>query len=131
MTIIFRRSTITVGLFHQRSDRKRFYVNHTQSFVLCDVDEQRRVGEQHAIVCSRRKAYTHWTGTLPIGSYVLMPFSASYWNQPQQNEDETEFTLVIHSYTQLDLVVVEESGNRLADALIATLLKNSHIPKEV
>jgi hypothetical protein len=128
---MFRPSTITVGLFHQRSNRKRFYANHTQSFVLCDTVEHSQVGDQQAIICSRRKAYTHWTGTLPSGSYVLIPFSASYWHQPRQNDDQTKFTLVIHSFTQLDLVIVEESGKLLADSLIAAVIKNSHTPKKV
>lgn len=131
MTIMFRLSTITVGLFHQRSDRKQFYANHTQSFVLCDIVEHSQVGARQAIVCSRRKAYTHWTGTLPVGSYVLIPFPASYWNQPKQNDDDTNFTLVIHSFTQLDLVIVEESGKLLADSLIAAVMKNSCTPKQV
>jgi hypothetical protein len=122
---------ITVGLFHQRSGRKRFYSHHTQSFVLCDVVENSEVGYQQAIVCSRRKAYTQWTGTLPSGSYVLIPFSASYWHRPRQIDDETKFTLVIHSFTQLDLVIVEESGKLLADSLISAVIKSSHTPKKV
>ena len=120
-----------MDLFHQRSDRKRFYSHHTQAFVLCDVVDNTRIGNHHAIVCSRRQAHTHWTGHLPPGAYVLIPFSASYWHQQRQIDDEIRFTLVIHSFTQLDLVIVEESGKLLADCLIAAIMKNSHTPKKV
>ena len=128
---MFRTSEITVNLHHQRADRKRFYANHTQSFVLCDHVEGGSVGHRTAIICSRRTGYTYWTGMLHSGSYVLIPFSASYWNRPKENNNETNFTLVVHSIIQVDLVIVEESANILANCLIAAVMKNCRTPRKV
>lgn len=114
---------INISLLYHRNARKtRTY--HTQSFVLCDADELKTsgiVGKRENLLICKRGGFTYWTGSLPVGSYVLIPFSTSFWRNDEKNRD---FTLVIHSNVQLDLSVKDKRPSFLADCLISTVTKN-------
>lgn len=116
-------------LYHRPNRRERNY--HTQSFVLCNVEQgaSKEVGTDQAILCTNRGAFTHWIGSLKPGYYVLIPFSASFWNE--DNGLTKDYTLVIHSKVQLNLQVTYEPPTLLADCLIATVLRNHNHPKKV
>ncbi|CAF1608882.1 unnamed protein product [Adineta ricciae] len=128
-----KSTTITMGLFHQRSDREKDNYRHTQAFVLCDILNT-EIGQRETVLRSSRSAYTEWTGTLSSGAYVLIPFSTSYWHRETNNEaeeeDEINYTVVIHSSTKLDILITEESGKVLADCLIANIVQHHRIIKK-
>ncbi|CAF1267771.1 unnamed protein product [Rotaria magnacalcarata] len=119
-----RESSITVSVIHHRHDRTT-RSSHTQSFVLCDVDElvsKGIVGKRKSILISKQGEHTYWTGSLRAGNYVLIPFSTSFWKNSKPNRD---FTVVIQSSVQLELNMEKKKATFLADCLIAAALKNS------
>ncbi|CAF1097161.1 unnamed protein product [Adineta steineri] len=118
-----RSSTITVGLFHQHSNRQQHNIHHTQAFVLCDIANN-QIGQQRTFLCGIRSKYNEWTETLSAGAYILIPFSTSYWHQERKQDDEIKYTLVIHSLIQLDVMATEDLGKVLADCLIAYAMQH-------
>jgi hypothetical protein len=120
---IFRTSLINISLLYHRQARKvRSY--HTQSFVLCDADELTStgvIGRRESILICKRGGFTYWSGSLRAGSYVLIPFSTSFW---RTNVDNRDFTIVIHSSVQLDLSVRNKPQTFLANCLISAAIKN-------
>ncbi|CAF3716257.1 unnamed protein product [Adineta steineri] len=118
-----KTSLVNISLLYHRPNR-RIRNFHTQSFVLCNVDQglSKDVGTHQAILCTNRGAFTHWIGSLRSGYYVVIPFSTSFWN----DDDTTvnDYTLVIHSKVHINVQVTLETPALLADCLIATALKN-------
>ena len=121
---ISRTSLVNVSLIYHRENR-RVRHTHTQSFVLCNVDQgaRKEVGTTHKILCTSRGSSTYWIGSLRAGPYVLIPFSTSFW--AEENQSVQDYTLVIHSKVQIDLQVINEPATLLADCLIATMLERS------
>jgi hypothetical protein len=128
-----RISSINISLIYHRQHRKlRNY--HTQSFVLCDVDQaSKNVGANEIILKSRRGGFIHWTGSLKPGFYVLIPFSTSFWKEHINEEEQItrDFTLVIHSSIQLNGTLIDEPPTLLADCLIAATIKYCDKPEKV
>ncbi|CAF1007734.1 unnamed protein product [Rotaria sp. Silwood1] len=115
-------SLIIISLLYHRHDRTT-HTHHTQSFVLCDADElslSGSVGKRMSILICKRGGFTYWTGSLQAGSYVLIPFSTSFWGTTEKNRD---YTVVIHSSVQLDLIVKNKLCTFLADCLISAVMK--------
>ena len=111
-------------VYHRRSRKERS--DHTQSFVLCNVDEETKdVGTKEVILESHRGALIHWSGSLRPGAYVVIPFSTSFWKTSKTRKDEKTrcFTLVIHSSAQFDGVLLNEPPTLLSDCLIAATIK--------
>ena len=111
-------------LYHRRIRNVHNY--HTQSFVLCDIEqESRNVGTHEIILQSRRGGFIQWAGSLRTGIYVLIPFSTSFWLHDGSEEENItrDFTLVIHSSHELNGTLIKESPTLLADCLIAATLK--------
>ncbi|CAF1153609.1 unnamed protein product, partial [Adineta ricciae] len=74
-------SMIKISLIHHRHARKTRSF-HTQSFVLCDVDNSRSppiIGAHHHRIVSSRGRFTYWSDALAAGDYVLVPYSISFW----------------------------------------------------
>ena len=99
---------------------------HTQSFILCNVEDRpsKNIGTHVAILQTHRGAFTYWTGSLRPGSYILIPFSTSFWNT-KTHQSQRDFTLVIHSKIQIDAQIIKEPATLLADCLIAATLKEN------
>ncbi|CAF4433905.1 unnamed protein product, partial [Adineta steineri] len=118
-----KTSLVNISLLYHRPNR-RIRNFHTQSFVLCNVDQglSKDVGTHQAILCTNRGAFTHWIGSLRSGYYVVIPFSTSFWNDDDTSVND--YTLVIHSKVHINVQVTLESPALLADCLIATALKN-------
>ncbi|CAF4015899.1 unnamed protein product [Rotaria sordida] len=119
-----KTSLIHISLIHHRHDRIT-RSSLTQSFVLCDADELAStgiVGKRESILICERGGFIYWTGSLRAGYYVLIPFSTSFWQNHKENRD---FTLVIHSNIQFDLVKKNKPATFLADCLISAIIKNS------
>ncbi len=97
---------------------------HTQSFILCNVEDEQsqNVGTHVAILKTKRGAFVSWTGSLRPGSYVLIPFSTSFWDE-KYLETERNYTLVLHSKIQIDVQVIKEPATVLADCLITFISK--------
>ncbi len=128
--IIFRTSFISISLVYHRHDRTT-RLHHTQSFVLCDINEESTfggIGRHKNILKSRQGGFTYWTGSLRPGNYILIPFSISFWGQDSKS---TDYTLVIHSSIPIDLTITPEPPTLLADCLISAIVKNYHISTEV
>ncbi|CAF0780594.1 unnamed protein product [Adineta steineri] len=122
-------SLINISLLYHRHSRTT-HSTHTQSFVLCDIDESdsfNSVGKRESILVCRHRRYTYWTGLLRAGSYVLVPFSISFWGTTGKNRD---YTVVIHSSVQLDLTIKNKRPTFLADCLIAAVMKTNHMKKQ-
>lgn len=99
--------------------------------MLCNVEQgaSKEVGTFQATLSTGRGGFTHWIGSLRPGYYVLIPFSASFWNE---NSDQIrDYTLVIHSKVQLNVQVTNEPPTLLADCLIATIMRNNPVPHQV
>ncbi|CAF1201379.1 unnamed protein product [Rotaria sp. Silwood1] len=129
---VSKTSLITVSLVYHRHSRKNNN-QHTQSFVLCDVDEKTsNVGTKQVIFESRRGTLTYWSGSLRPGAYVIIPFSVSFWKTSNDRKDErtTNYTLVIHSNIRLDGVLLNEPPTLLTDCLIAATIKYCDQPKK-
>jgi hypothetical protein len=125
-----RTSLINISLLYHRQNRRiRHY--HTQSFVLCNVEQgaSKDVGTRQAILCTSRGVFTHWIGSLTPGTYVIIPFSTSFWNDDDVSVND--YTLVIHSKVQIHVQVTPEPATLLADCLIASVLKNHIQPQNV
>jgi hypothetical protein len=128
-----RTSSINVSLLYHRRDRK-LHNYHTQSFVLCNIEQDSRsVGTNEVIFQSRRGGFLHWTGSLKAGTYVLIPFSTSFWQDDANEKEEIarSFTLVIHSSIQFNGTLIDETPTFLADCLIAATLKYRDESREV
>ncbi|CAF4369976.1 unnamed protein product [Rotaria sp. Silwood2] len=127
MTYHFRvpkTSFVTISSIHHLRDRTT-RSSLTQSFVLCDADELALtgiVGKRKSILIGKSGGFTHWTGSLQAGCYVLLPFSTSFWQNHKENRN---FTLVIYSSNQLDLAKKDKPATFLADCLISAVMKNS------
>mgnify|MGYP006983764156 FL=1 len=107
---------MNISLIYHRHDRTtRHY--HTQSFLLYDIDKH-----EH-ILQSSRGTFTHWSGSLKPGNYIIIPYSISFWGQETNNSD---YTLVIHSDIPLDLSIGLQSPTLFADYLISTIVKKYH-----
>ncbi|CAF3087405.1 unnamed protein product [Rotaria sp. Silwood2] len=118
-----KTSIVDISLLYHRETRQSI-IHHTQSFVLCNVDDGRSgdLGTQVAILETTRGAFTRWTGSLSPGNYVLVPFSTSFWNE-KISESIRDYTLVIYSTIQINAYVVNEPATVLADCLIASVPK--------
>ncbi|CAF0828064.1 unnamed protein product [Adineta steineri] len=118
-------SSINISLLYHRHNRKaRSY--HTQSFVLCDIEKSASttvVGKHYSKLISKRERFTYWEGSLRAGSYVLIPFTTSFWGTNEKNRD---YTVVIHSSVQLDLTTENKRPTFLADCLIAAVMRGSN-----
>lgn len=120
-----RTSLISVSLLYHRGDRKEKN-QHTQFFVLCDIEENTSVvGIKEVILETQHGAFTSWSGSLRSGVYVVIPFSTSFWaaNNSKRDERSRNYTLVVHSSTQIDGVLLKEPPTLLADCLIAATIK--------
>ncbi len=116
-------------LYHRHNRKTRS--SHTQSFVLCDADELAStgvIGRRESILICRSGGFTYWTGSLRAGSYVLTPFSTSFWHNDKKNRN---YTLVIHSSVQIDLAIKNKPPTFLADCLISAVMKSSDKKREV
>ncbi len=124
----FRTSSVNISLIYHRKDRQSFPY-HTQSFILCNINDRqlKDFGTQVAILQTDRGAFTYWTGSLSSGYYIIIPFSASFWNEKNYGCTR-DYTLVIHSKIQIDAQVINEPATVLSDCLIAIILKEN--PKE-
>ncbi len=121
---------ISISLVYHRHDRKT-RLSHTQSFVLCDIDEELlpgSIGRHENILKSRKGGFTYWTGSLRPGNYILIPFSISFWGQ---DDIANDYSLVIHSSTPIDLTITPQPPIILADCLISAVVKKYHIITEV
>ena len=128
--IIFRTTSISISLVYHRSDRKN-RPSHTQSFVLCDIDEELSagsIGKYENILKSSRGGFTYWTGSLRPGNYILIPFSISFWGRTTSNCD---YTIAIHSGIPLDLTIAAEAPTMLSDCLMSAVVKKYHNSTEV
>lgn len=128
--IIFRTTSISISLVYHRKDRKSS-PTHTQSFVLCDIDEELSagsIGKYENILKSSRGGFTYWTGSLRPGNYVLIPFSISFW---ERNTSHCDYTIAIHSGMPLDLTIAAEAPTLLTDCLISAVVKKYHLSTEV
>jgi hypothetical protein len=115
---------------YHRHDRT-IRVHHTQSFVLCDIDQESAlggIGRYENILISRKGGFTYWTRSLRPGNYVLIPFSISFWGQDTQSND---YTLVLHSSIPIDLKITSEPPTLLTDCLISAVIKKYHISTQV
>lgn len=124
---MFRKSIVNISLIYHEQDRKTA-ATHTQAFVLCDADEiltTRVVGKRECILICKLGKYLYWSGLLEAGSYVLIPFSMSFWKADLENRN---YTVVIHSSIPLNMDARNEPATFLADCLIATVTKN-YTPK--
>ena len=129
MELSGRISLITVSLVYHRQRRKADK-EHAQSFVLCDIEEERsEVGTKEVILSSRRGTFNHWSGSLRPGVYAVIPFSTRFWGR--QDRAIRDYTLVIHSSIQLHGVWVNEPATLLTDCLIAATIKYCTKPKRV
>lgn len=119
----YRTSLINISLLYHRENR-RVHSVHTQSFVLCNVDQvgRKEVGTTVAILCTDRGAFTHWIGSLRPGFYVLIPFSTSFWSENTRRP--RDYTLVIHAKRSIDLQMIQEPPTLLSDCLIAAVMKD-------
>jgi hypothetical protein len=116
-------------VYHRHDRKTRVY--HTQSFVLCDIDEESLfggIGRYVNILKSRQGAFTYWTGSLRPGNYILIPFSVSLWKQHAANNG---YTIVIHSSIPIDSTIAPEPPIILADCLISAVIKEYHISTKV
>ncbi|CAF1657448.1 unnamed protein product, partial [Adineta ricciae] len=115
-------SMINISLLYHRLDRTS-PISHTQSFVLCDINEEGStdsIGERECILVCKRGGLTYWSGPLRAGYYVLVPFSISFWREAKKDND---YTIVIHSNVQLSLTIENKRATFLADCIIAALIK--------
>ena len=120
---------VTVSLAYHRQRRKADK-DHAQSFVLCNVEEERsEVGTKEVILGSRRGTFNHWSGSLRPGVYAVIPFSTRFWGARERKT--RDYTLVVHSSIQLHGVWVNEPATLLADCLIAATIKYCTKPKRV
>ncbi|CAF1171562.1 unnamed protein product [Rotaria sp. Silwood1] len=124
---VSKTSIVDISLLYHR-EKRRSDDRHTQSFVLCDVKDgvSTYIGTKVAILQTHRGSFTHWTGSLSPGTYVLIPFSTSFWDE-KNHESIRDYTLVIHSKIQIDVYVINEPATLLADCLIATVPQESYI----
>jgi hypothetical protein len=116
-------------LYHRRDRKAR--LNHTQSFVLCDTDEETPfdgIGRRENILNSQQRGFTYWSGSLRPGIYILIPFSISFWGQDAKDND---YTLVIHSSVSIDVNIGTESPTLLADCLMSAVINNYRIMTKV
>ncbi|CAF4161508.1 unnamed protein product, partial [Adineta steineri] len=81
------------------------------------------VGKHYSKLISKRERFTYWEGSLRAGSYVLIPFTTSFWGTNEKNRD---YTVVIHSSVQLDLETENKRPTFLADCLIAAVMRGSN-----
>ncbi|CAF1334029.1 unnamed protein product [Adineta ricciae] len=117
---VTQTSKIDISLIYHREDRQQS-ADHTQSFVLCDVEyESKRLGRNKILLESQRGGFLHWSGTLKPSVYVLIPFSISFWRHSSGDNQRPNrnFTLVIHSNTEISGHLVKEPATFLADCLI-------------
>ena len=132
-SVFYRPSLITITLVHHRETRKD-RSTHTQSLVICDVDEASgTVGVKEFIFKSHRETLTYWSGMLSAGTYVVIPFSMSFWhiNQDRMPARTRNYTLIIHSSVKLHLVAVNEPAFLLSDCLLAAAIKYCNKPEMV
>ena len=114
---------VTINLIYHRKERKS-RVHHVQSFLLCDIQhtfEGIVYGTQINILKSTPSGFTHWEGNLRAGSYVLIPFSISFWHDQDKPKD---FTLVIHSNISVVMNLKKQTPEFLANCLISYVVKN-------
>lgn len=126
----FRRSLVSISLIYHRRDRT-VHPSHTQSFVLCDIDETRPfngIGQCENILESRHGGFNYWTGSLKPGSYILIPFSISFWDQALK---DNKYTIVIHSSTCIESTMIVEPPTMLTDCLISAVVKKYYILRKV
>lgn len=112
---------MNISLIYHRHDRTTNH-HHTQSFLLCDIDKH------EPVLNSSRGTFTHWSGSLKPGNYIIIPYSISFWGQEAKDND---YTLVIHSDIPLDLSINLQSPTVFADYLISTIVKKYHKPYKV
>ena len=119
-----RTSVVTVSLVYHRRDRAS-NTNHVQTFILCDIDQSTAdltvIGKRESILISRRRAFTHWSGSLRAGNYVLVPLSISFGDERASHRD---FTVVIHSSIALEVETKNQPPSFIADCLISSVMKN-------
>ncbi|CAF1185551.1 unnamed protein product [Didymodactylos carnosus] len=121
---------INISLVYHKQDRKQ-RTCHIQTFLLCDINSTTgKIGAITAIIRSRRGGFTYWNGSLRDGSYMLIPFSTSFWSN-KHHISSLKYTVVIHSSNLLDLTHIEEPVTLLADCLIAAVIKNCRKPNMV
>ncbi|CAF0982540.1 unnamed protein product [Adineta ricciae] len=116
-----QKSMIKISLIYHRHTRKTRSF-HTQSFVLCDVDNSRSppiIGTHYHRIVSSRGRFTYWSDALAAGDYVLIPYSISFWGSSDKHRD---YTLVIHSSVPLQLTTEVKKGTFLTDCLIGALV---------
>jgi hypothetical protein len=115
---------VTVSLVYHRHDRAS-NTNHVQTFILCDIDQstagRTMIGKRENILISRRRTFTHWSGSLRAGSYVLVPLSISFGDERANHRD---FTVVIHSSIPLDVETKNQPASFIADCLISSVMNN-------
>ena len=119
-----RSSMVTVSLVYHRRDRAS-NTDHVQTFILCDIDcstaGRTVIGKRQNILISRRRTFTHWSGSLRAGSYVLVPLSISFADERANHRD---FTVVIHSSIALDVETKHQPPSFIADCLISSVMNN-------
>lgn len=84
--------------------------------------------ETNIVLMSGRGGFLQWQGTLPAGTYALLPFSFTFWHHQRKARD---YTIVVHSNNPLELSIGLVPVTVLADCLIATLLKEHDYCKPV
>ncbi|CAF1042665.1 unnamed protein product [Rotaria sordida] len=122
---VSKTSIVDISL-HYHCKRRQSVIHHIQSFVLCNIEHEpsKAIGTRVAILQTHRGGFTHWTGSLSSGTYILIPFSTSFWDE-KNHELIRDYTLVIHSKIPIDLHVINESATALTDCLIATIPKEN------
>ncbi|CAF1530269.1 unnamed protein product [Rotaria sp. Silwood1] len=119
-----KSTSITISVIHHRQDRTT-RSSLTQTFVLCDADELKSngiVGKRVSILIGKQGGHTYWSGSLPVGYYVLIPFSTGFWKNGKSNRD---FTVVINSSVQVELTMKNKPATFLSDCLISAAMKNA------
>lgn len=110
-------------MIYHRKDR-RLHAFHTQAFILCRVKDERskNLNTEFLILQTHRGAFTHWSGLLKPGFYILIPFSTTFWDA-MKTKNGRKYTLVIHSKIQINGQFINEPATLLANYLIAYGLK--------
>lgn len=132
-TMILREATITITIVHHRETRKS-QSKHTQSFVLADIDEiTGALGSRFLIFKSHRETLTFWDDSLAPGSYIIIPFSISFWtNQLTSNcSNSKHYTFILHSNQKIQVDCINQPASVLADCLIAAAIKYCEKPEGV
>lgn len=112
-----------MSIIYHREDRKRTHY-HTQSFVLCRVNNQRKIIDSNEIIVeSVRGGFVHWSGLLNEGYYILIPFSISFWTMNMKNEMRRTYSLVIHSTIQINGTFLHEKSSFVSNCLIKGIMK--------